>query len=49
MSEKKCPQCGSLYELDSYHVITRDRDSIECDICGATIKEWSGSESTWLN
>ena len=41
--QTKCPQCGSLYELDSYHVITRDSDSIECDVCGATIKKWSGS------
>jgi len=38
-----CPQCGSEYEVTSQKTITRDIDSIECDVCGVTLKQWSGS------
>lgn len=38
-----CPQCGSEYEITSTKVIWRDSDSIECDVCGYTLRTWSGS------
>jgi transposase-like protein len=38
-----CPQCGSEYEITSAKVICRDSDSLDCDVCGYTLKKWSGS------
>jgi hypothetical protein len=38
-----CPQCGSEYEITSRKTIHRNSDSIECQVCGITLKRWSGS------
>jgi uncharacterized Zn finger protein len=38
-----CSQCGSEYEFTSKAVSWRDSDSIECEVCGYTLKTWSGS------
>ena len=38
----KCT-CGAEYELVETHIAQRDKDSIECDICGKEIKRWNGS------
>jgi ribosomal protein S27E len=37
-----CSQCGSEYEITSTKVMWRDSDSIHCEVCGITLKEWSG-------
>jgi len=38
----ECPKCGSVYELTKHKSPARDHDSIECQICGETIKSWNG-------
>jgi predicted Zn finger-like uncharacterized protein len=38
-----CPHCGSLYKLTKNHLPGRDKDSIECGICGKTLIEWNGA------
>lgn len=35
-----CNNCGSLYELDFDRTISRDNDSIDCQICGELLHEW---------
>lgn len=41
---KVCPKCNSEYEVHKYKLIMRDRDSLECDICGTTYMSWNGAE-----
>ena len=43
METQTCDRCGSVYELSSWHSPMRDKDSIECEVCGATLKRWNGS------
>lgn len=43
MADLICSQCGSEYDLEDYKLIERCPDSIECQVCGKTIKEWFGS------
>jgi predicted Zn finger-like uncharacterized protein len=38
----ECPKCKSVYELTKHKTPSRDKDSIECKICGTTIKSWNG-------
>jgi ribosomal protein S27E len=40
-----CPQCGSEYEIVSSKVRWRDSDSIECEVCGLTLKKWAGGRT----
>ncbi|MFL6844359.1 MAG: hypothetical protein ACJ8ER_05715 [Allosphingosinicella sp.] len=35
--------CGAKYELEKHKLITRDKDSLECSFCGATLIEWNGA------
>jgi ribosomal protein S27E len=42
MSEKiTCAKCGSVYELSYTRTIMRDRDSVDCRICGEELYSWS--------
>lgn len=43
MREKKitCEQCGSSYLLEEFRLPVRDRDSINCEVCGNKLKEWN--------
>ena len=41
---KKCAKCGSLYELSFTRSIMRDKDSIDCEICGGLLLQWSESK-----
>ena len=43
MANLTCPQCGSEYEVSDYHIPVREPDSIECEVCGLTLKKWRGS------
>ena len=45
MEKYTCGVCGSEYELTSFHFPVRDKDSIECEVCGTTIKSWSSSRA----
>ncbi len=38
-----CPKCKSEYRIHQGHVPMRDKDQINCDICGDLIKRWNGS------
>lgn len=35
-------RCGARYRITSHDIIMRDKDSIECEVCGATIERWNG-------
>lgn len=39
--EIKCKKCGSLYELKYTRTIMRDKDVINCHICGEELYSWS--------
>lgn len=43
-SLKKCPSCQSLYQMRRYKIAMRDKDSIKCEVCGATLHSWNGAE-----
>lgn len=38
-----CEKCGSVYHLTGTHVPFRDKDSIDCDVCGTKLFSWNGS------
>jgi len=40
--KKICGGCGAEYELTEHKSMFRDKDSIECDICGAKLFSWNG-------
>lgn len=40
--QEKCSRCGSLYELTKVKIPLRDKDFLECDICGAKLISWNG-------
>ena len=42
--EKQCSKCNSVYEVTKHKLIVRDKDSLECDICGTTYMSWNGVE-----
>jgi predicted Zn finger-like uncharacterized protein len=29
-----CPQCGAEYELTKHNIPFRDKDSVDCEVCG---------------
>ena len=35
-----CTNCGSVYELDFVRTISRDKDSVDCQICGRLLHDW---------
>ena len=41
--QRTCGKCGSVYELTEHKAIMRDRDSINCDLCGEEIFAWNGA------
>lgn len=36
--------CGAKYEIHRYKIMTRDKDSLDCDICGRELMHWNGAE-----
>lgn len=36
-----CKRCGSIYELTYERTITKDTDSIDCEICGKKLYSWN--------
>lgn len=44
--DKQCVDCGSLYKLECSSLNWRDKDSIDCEICGSTLHKWNEAK-TW--
>lgn len=42
MFTKTCPKCGSDYEFTKLHTPMRDKDKIDCDVCGEELIRWNG-------
>jgi len=41
----ECGKCGSLYELSFTRLITRDSDSISCEVCGEELYRWDEAKA----
>lgn len=41
MEQKTCKKCGSVYEITNYKTPMRDRDSIDCNVCGEELMRWN--------
>ena len=41
MEQATCKKCGSVYEITRYKIIVRDRDSLNCQVCGEELMRWS--------
>lgn len=37
-----CPTCGSEYEIQRHKTMMRDKDSLNCEVCGQEIESWNG-------
>lgn len=35
-------RCGAKYELIEIHSMIRDKDSLECEVCGTELIHWNG-------
>ena len=46
---QQCKKCGAEYDLSETHVPMRDKDSLECVICGRTLISWNGSKIYDIN
>ncbi len=44
MEKVICSNCGSVYHLTSNHIPVRDKDTIECQVCGTQIFSWNESK-----
>ncbi len=38
-----CSKCGSIYEIHYKKISHRDKDSIDCNVCGSHLIAWNGS------
>ena len=36
--------CGAIYEIEAERTLLPDTDSLECEICGETLKSWRQSK-----
>ena len=41
--KRTCPNCGAVYELSEFKIPVRDKDSLECEFCDATLIRWNGA------
>ena len=41
---KRCSNCGATYEITKHKLIMRDKDSLDCDVCGKELMHWNGAE-----
>ena len=39
---RKCSRCGSIYAIKKFKLGSRDKDSINCQVCGEQLMEWNG-------
>ncbi len=40
---RTCPNCGSLYTITKYKLLSRDIDKIDCGVCGTELLNWNGA------
>jgi ribosomal protein S27E len=40
--EMTCEGCGSVYKVTKFKTIMRDKDSIDCEVCGHELLSWNG-------
>jgi hypothetical protein len=40
--DRTCQRCGSTYELASFPLPARDKDQIDCEVCGEELISWNG-------
>ncbi|ADE10583.1 hypothetical protein Slit_0341 [Sideroxydans lithotrophicus ES-1] len=40
-----CSTCGATYRLTMTRLTFRDKDSINCEVCGALLKNWNEAKS----
>ena len=45
MTRKTCPTCESEYEITERKMIYRDKDTLDCFICGKELMSWNGAVS----
>ena len=38
-----CKNCGTLYLITNIKLIMRDKDKIDCEVCGAELLSWNGA------
>lgn len=41
MKKVTCSGCGAEYELRSFKIPMRDKDSVECEICNIQLYSWN--------
>ncbi|MNJ35526.1 hypothetical protein D3C77_302700 [compost metagenome] len=45
MAEKvTCDKCGSIYNFRAIKIPVRDKDSIECFVCGNLLRSWNAAK-----
>jgi ribosomal protein S27E len=42
MPDLTCETCGSEYSVMTFKSIARDRDSLDCEVCGGVLIAWNG-------
>jgi rRNA maturation endonuclease Nob1 len=40
-SESICENCGSIYKIRAIKIPVRDKDSLDCTVCGEELKRWN--------
>ena len=40
---QECKNCGSLYTIRKYKLLSRDKDKIDCEVCGVELISWNGA------
>ena len=40
--EKSCEYCGAAYEINEYYSSSREKNKINCEVCGNKLIGWSG-------
>jgi predicted Zn finger-like uncharacterized protein len=43
MHFEPCPKCGAEYRVKQINVGGRDKDHVDCEICGHRLAEWEGA------
>jgi hypothetical protein len=38
-----CSTCGSEYLVTKIKLLSRDKDKIDCDVCGKELFNWNGA------
>lgn len=41
ISQLECGKCGSVYKVRAIKIPVRDKDSLDCVVCGEELKRWN--------